>query len=77
MENNQTAFILFNTGDEKISADVRFEEETVWLSQEQMAALFERDRSVIVKHLAELMTCCAGSPHQKAGVSNHGQMFQR
>lgn len=53
MENNQTAFIIFKTEDEKISVDVPFEEEAVWLSQEQMAALFVRDRSVIVKHHAE------------------------
>lgn len=56
MENNQTAFILFKTEDEKISVDVRFEEETVWLSQEQMATLFERDRSVIVKHIANIFS---------------------
>lgn len=33
MENNQTAFIIFKTEDEKISVAVRFEEETVWFSQ--------------------------------------------
>lgn len=33
------------------SIDVRVEEETVWLSQEQMSRLFERERSVITKHL--------------------------
>ena len=53
-ENKQSAFILFKTEDQKISVDVRFEEETVWLSQEQMAALFERDRSVITKHIAKI-----------------------
>ena len=48
MENNEMAFVIFKTEDEKIAVDVRFEEETVWLSQEQLAVLFERDRSVIV-----------------------------
>ncbi|NMG56528.1 virulence protein RhuM/Fic/DOC family protein [Aromatoleum aromaticum] len=33
------------------SIQVRIEQETVWLSQEQIARLFERDRSVITKHL--------------------------
>jgi prophage maintenance system killer protein len=33
------------------SIEVRVEQETVWLSQEQMARLFERERSVITKHL--------------------------
>lgn len=31
--------------------EVRVEQETVWLSQEQMSVLFERERSVITKHL--------------------------
>ncbi len=56
MKNNQSAFILFKTEDEKISVDVRFEEDSVWLSQEQMAILFERDRSVIVKHIAKIFS---------------------
>ncbi|MCK0507190.1 virulence protein RhuM/Fic/DOC family protein [Aromatoleum anaerobium] len=33
------------------SIQVRIEQETVWLSQEQIARLFERERSVITKHL--------------------------
>ena len=66
MENNQTAFIIFKTEDEKISVDVRFEEDTVWLSQEQMAALFERDRSVIVKHIANIFS--EGELDEKSNV---------
>ena len=31
--------------------EVRIENETVWLTQAQMARLFERDRSVIAKHI--------------------------
>lgn len=49
-------FIIFKTEDEKISVDVRFEEETVWLTQEQMATLFERDRTVISKHIANIFS---------------------
>ncbi len=37
MKNNQSSFILFKTDDGKISVDIRFEGETVRLSQEQMA----------------------------------------
>ena len=44
---NELAF--FETGSGSI--EVRIEHESVWLSQEQMARLFERDRSVITKHL--------------------------
>ena len=31
--------------------DVRLENETVWLTQQQMADLFGRERSVVTKHL--------------------------
>lgn len=51
MENNQSAFILFKTEDERISVDVRFEKETVWLSQEQMAVLFGKARTTITEHI--------------------------
>jgi hypothetical protein len=51
MDNNQKAFILFKTEDERISVDVRFEEETVWLSQEQMAVLFGKARTTITEHI--------------------------
>ncbi len=54
MENNQSSFILFKTEDEKISVDVRFEDETVWLSQEQMAALFAKGRSTITEHIRNI-----------------------
>ena len=37
--------------DETIRLDVRLENETVWLTQEQMCALFQRERSVITKHV--------------------------
>lgn len=51
MENNQSSFIIFKTEDEKISVDVRFEEETVWLSQEQMSVLFGKARTTITEHI--------------------------
>ncbi len=54
MENNQSSFILFKTEDEKISVDVRFDEETVWLSQEQMAELFGKGRSTIAEHIGNV-----------------------
>lgn len=54
MENNQSAFILFKTDDEKISVDVRFEEDTVWLSQEQMAELFGKARRTIGEHIQNI-----------------------
>jgi len=48
-QNNQ--IVLFKTEDGKISVDVRFGEETAWLSLDQMAELFERDKSTISRHI--------------------------
>jgi prophage maintenance system killer protein len=43
--------ILFQAADGQVSLDVRLEEDTVWLSQAQMAELFGRERSVITRHV--------------------------
>ena len=51
MKENHSDFILFKTEDEKISVDVRFEDETVWLTQEQMALLFGKAKSTINEHI--------------------------
>jgi hypothetical protein len=66
MDKKHSNFILFKTEDEKISVDVRFEDETVWLTQEQMAALFERDRTVIVKHIGNIFS--EGELDEKSNV---------
>jgi hypothetical protein len=66
MKENKSDFILFKTDDEKISVDVRFEDETVWLTQEQMANLFERDRTVIVKHIGNIFS--EGELDEKSNV---------
>lgn len=43
--------VIFKTSDERVTVDVRFEEDTVWLTLDQMAALFERDKSTISRHI--------------------------
>ena len=43
--------ILYNAEDGKIQLEVHLEKDTVWLTQDQMAGLFGRERSVITKHL--------------------------
>ena len=49
-------FYLFSSADGKISVDVRFDGETVWLSLEQMANLFERDKSTISRHIKNVFS---------------------
>jgi prophage maintenance system killer protein len=43
--------IIYTTEDGTISIDVRLDGETVWLSQAQMVELFNRDQSVIARHI--------------------------
>lgn len=54
MQENTSDFIIFKTEDEQISVDVRFEEETVWLTQEQMAELFGKGRSTVAEHITNV-----------------------
>ena len=55
MENNDdNKIIIFKTIDEKISVDVRFEEDTVWLTQQQMAELYQSSRTNIVEHIKHI-----------------------
>ena len=51
MKKKDDKIVLFKTDDGKISVDVRFDDETVWLSLDQIAALFERDKSTISRHI--------------------------
>jgi hypothetical protein len=47
-------FILYQTEDGRTRVEVRFFRETVWLSLNQMADLFQRDKSVISRHIANV-----------------------
>lgn len=49
MENNK--IIIYQTEDGQTQIDVRLENETVWLTQSQMAELFQTDRTSIVRHI--------------------------
>ena len=46
--------ILYQTEDGLTKIDVRFEDETVWLTQQQMADLFQSSRSNIVEHIQHI-----------------------
>ena len=43
--------LIYETPDGGSSVEVRLDQETVWLSQAQMSELFDRERSVISKHI--------------------------
>src|SRR3989344_5256565 len=48
-KNNQ--IIIYNTEDGETKIEVRMKDETVWLSQKQMAELFDKDRKTITEHI--------------------------
>ncbi len=60
MNNNNTDlqhfsnFVIFQTKDGKVNIDVYFKDETLWLPQKLIAELFEKDRTVITKHLKNI-----------------------
>ena len=43
--------VVYEADDGEVRVDVRVDEETVWLTQHQIAELFGRDRSVVLKHI--------------------------
>ena len=49
MEEKQ--IVIYQTDDGQTAIDVRLENETVWLTQAQMAELFQKDISVISRHI--------------------------
>jgi len=49
MEENK--IVIYQTEDGQTQIDVRLENDTVWLTQAQMAELFQTDRSSIVRHI--------------------------
>ena len=57
MENNfesTNSIVIYQTNDGETSIDVKFQDETVWLSQAQMAELFQKDRTVIGRHISNI-----------------------
>lgn len=50
-ESDASPIIMYTSEDNTISLDVKLENDTVWLSQTQMALLFGRDRTVIARHI--------------------------
>jgi hypothetical protein len=51
---NNSEILIYQNTDGRIKIDVRLEEETVWLTQEQMASLFGKGRSTIAEHITNV-----------------------
>ena len=52
--NQKSQIILYQTPGGQAKIQVKLENETVWLNQDQMVQLFQRDQSVISKHITNV-----------------------
>jgi len=64
----QNNFILYTTPEGEVKLNVLLENETIWLTQEQMSQLFDRERSVITKHIGNVFS--EGELEEKSNVQN-------
>ena len=66
--------LLYQTDDGQTRLDVRIEAETVWLSLNQMADLFQRDKSVISRHMGNVFK--TGELERKSTVAKFATVQQ-
>jgi hypothetical protein len=62
----QAPIAIYQTADGSISTEVRLEGETVWLTQAQMVELFQRNQSVISRHIRNFFGGRIGAGKQYA-----------
>jgi hypothetical protein len=67
-DNSNQQIVIYQTEGGETQIDVRLEQETVWLTQVQVAELFGRERSVITKHIKNVFT--EGELDEKSNVQN-------
>ncbi|MDP4029857.1 MAG: virulence protein RhuM/Fic/DOC family protein [Gallionella sp.] len=68
MNQSNGQIAIYQTDDGQTRIDVRMEQDSVWLRQEQMGDLFGRERSVITKHLRNIFA--EGELEEKSNVQN-------
>ena len=52
--NNDNQIVVYQTADNQTQIDVKLDNDTVWLTQSQIAELFQKDQSVIARHIANI-----------------------
>ena len=52
--NNSSSIVLYTTDDGNTQLEIKLEKDTVWLTQNQMAELFGRDRTVLMRHIRNI-----------------------
>ena len=51
---SDSKLIIYTTEDGLTKVDVTFEDDTVWLTQDQMAELFQKSKSTINEHISNI-----------------------
>ena len=83
-DNSQGEIILYQTSNNQTALEVRFENETVWLTQAQIAELFGTKRPAISRHLiniyksgelVENSTCSILEHLGKSGVQKYQTQY--
>ena len=69
-----TPLIIYQSEDGQVKIETHFENETVWLNTEQIATLFQRDRSVISKHISNIFK--EGELSEEVAYANFAQTTQ-
>lgn len=64
--------VVFESDDGEVKLDVGFDGNTVWLTKDQMAMLFDRDRTVISRHIANVYK--EGEADKTATCANFAQV---
>lgn len=66
----ESQVVIYQDNNGEVNVDVQLYNETVWLTQNQLAKLFDRDRTVITKHINKILnekeldnTVCAKFAH--------------
>lgn len=67
MNSKENQFLMYDAEDGTTKIEVRMEHETVWLNQAQMVELFQRDKSVISRHIKNIFV--EGELDEKATVA--------
>jgi len=80
---NKSEIVIYQTQDGNVKIDCRFEGDTFWLTQAQIAELYGRDRTVITKHLRNILddgeleenSVCANYAHTATDGKNYNTTF--
>ena len=68
-------FLIYRAQNKDISVNVIVKDETIWLTQQQISEIFQVERSVITKHIRNILedseldekSTCAKFAHVKQG----------